>query len=102
MIPQWDGPVQLEEDDNPVLVAHGEGDDGLGGRGDLQFDVDASQQISSGDVGQNVDCDDQAMELDLEDNPPPPCHGHPTDAPVAAATAPQGALQLMAAGARQS
>ena len=70
--------------------------------GDLQFGVDASQQISSGDVGQNVDCDDQAMELDLEDNPSPPPHRHPTDTPVAAATAPQGALQLMVAGARQS
>ena len=71
-------------------MACGDGDNGLGGRGDLQFGMDASQQISSGDVGQNVDCDDQAMELDLEDNPLPLPHGHPTDAPVAAATTPQG------------
>ena len=33
MIPQWDGPLQLEEDDNPILVARGDGDDGLDGRG---------------------------------------------------------------------
>ena len=49
-----------------------------------------------------MDSDEQAMELDLDDNSLPPPRGCPTDAPVAAASAPQGALQLMAAGARQS
>ena len=84
------------------MVALGDSDNRLGGGGDLQFGVDASQQISPGHVGQNVNCDDQAMELDPKDNPlPPPCR-RPTDAPVAASSAPQGALQLMVAGARQS
>ena len=64
--------------------------------------MDDSQPISPSDVGQNEDCDEQAMELDPEDNPPSPPQGLPTDAPVAAASAPQGALQLMAVGARQS
>ena len=64
--------------------------------------MDDSQPFPPDDVGQNVDSDKQAMELDPEDNPPPLPWGRPTDAPVAAASAPQGALQLMAAGARQS
>ena len=99
---QWDGSLQLEEDDNPILVAHSDSNNGLGGGPDLQFGVDDSQPISPSDVGQNEDCDEQAMELDPEDNPPSPPQGFPTDAPVAAASAPQGALQLMAVGARQS
>ena len=98
---QRDGSLQLEEDDNPILVAHSDSNNGLGGGPDLQFGVDDSQPISPTDVGQNEDCDKQAMELDPEDNPPPPSQGHPTDAPVAATSAPQGTLQLMAAGARQ-
>ena len=64
--------------------------------------MDDSQPISPSDVGQNADGDEQAMELDLDDNLPAPPRGCPTDAPVAAASAPQGALQLMVAGARQS
>ena len=98
---QRDGSLQLEEDDN-VLVAHSDSNNGLGGGPDLQFGVDNSQLISPSDVGQNEDCDEQAMELDPEDNLPPPPWGCPTDAPVAAASAPQGALQLMVVGARQS
>ena len=101
-VPQRDGALQLAEDDNPLLVAHSNSDNGFGGGPDLQFSVDDSQPFPLGDVGQNVDSDEQAMDLHLEDNPPPPPQGHPTDAPVAAASAPQGALQLMAAGARQS
>ena len=68
----------------------------------VQFGVDAAQLFSPSDVEQDENCDEQAMDLDPEDNPPPPPRGHPTDAPVAAASAPQGALQLMAAEARQS
>ena len=101
-VPQWDGTLQLEEDDNPILVARSDSDNGFGGGSDLQFGMDDPQSISPGDVGQNVDGYEQAMELDPDDNLLPPPRGHPTDAPVAAASAPQGALQLMAAGARQS
>ena len=102
MILQWDGPLQLEANDNPILVALGNSDDGLGGGGTPQFGVDATQPFPSGNVGQDTNCDEQAMELDQEDNPLPPPRGCPTDAPVAAASAPKGALQLMAVGARQS
>ena len=101
-IQQWDGTLQLEEDDNPILVACSDSNNGFGGGPDHQFGVDDSQRISPSDVGQNVDGDEQAMELDPDDNPLPPPRGCPTDAPVAAASAQQGALQLMAAGARQS
>ena len=101
-IPQWDGTLQLEEDNNPVLVAHSDSNNRFGGGPDLQFGVDDSQPISPSDVGQNADGDEQAMELDPDDNLPPPPRGSPTDAPVAAASAPQGALQLMATGAKQS
>ena len=45
---------------------------GLGGGADLQFGVDASQSFPPGDMDQNADCDDQAIELDPEDNLPPP------------------------------
>ena len=99
---QQDGTLQLEEDNNPILVARSDSDNGFGGGYDLQFGVDDPQSISPGNVGQNVDGDEQAMELDPDDNLLPPPRGHPTDASVAAASAPQGALQLMAAGARQS
>ena len=101
-VPQRDGALQLAEDDNPLLVACSDSDNGFGGGPDLQFGVDDSQLFSSGNVGQNVDSDKQAMDMDPEDNPLPLPWWHPTDAPVAAASAPQGALQLMAAGARQS
>ena len=101
-VPQRDGALQLVEDNNPLLVAHSDSDNGFGGGPDPQFGVDDSQPFPPGDVGQNVDSDEQAMDMDPEDNPPPLPRGHPTDAPVAAASAPQEALQLMAAGARQS
>ena len=35
------------------------------------------------------------MEMDDDDNPPPPPAGRPNSRPVAAASAPQGALELM-------
>ena len=101
-VSQWDGALQLVEDDNPLLVACSDSDNGFGGRPSLQFGVDDPQLFPSGDVGQNVDTNKQAMDLDPEDNPLSPPRGRPTDAPVAAASAPQGALQLMAAGARQN
>ena len=90
MIPQRDGSLQLEADNNPILVARGNSDERLGGGGTLQFGMDATQPFPSGDVDQDANCDKQAMEMDLEDNPLPPPWGHPTDAPVAAASAPQG------------
>ena len=99
-VSQWDGALQLAEDDNPLLVARSDSDNGFGGGPDLQFGVDDSQLFPPGDVGQNVDSDEQAMDMDPEDNLLPPPLGCPTDAPEAAASAPQGALQLMAAGAR--
>ena len=102
LVPQRDGALQLAEDDNPLLVACSNSDNGFGGGPGLQFGVDDPQPFPLGDVGQNVDTDQQAMDLDPEDNPLPLPQGHPTDAPVAAASAPQGALQLMAAGARQN
>ena len=83
-------------------MACSDSNNGFGGGPDLQFGVDDSQLISPSDVDQNTDSDKQAMEMDPDDNPLPPPRGHPTDAPVAAASAPQGALQLMVAGARQS
>ena len=100
LILQRVGTLQLEEDDNPILVARSDSDNGFGGGSDLQFGVDDPQSISPSDVGQNADSDKQAMELDPDDNLPPLPRGHPTDAPVAAASIPQGALQLMVAGAR--
>ena len=93
-VPQRDGTLQLEEDDNPILVAHSDSDNGFGGGYDLQFGVDDPQLISPGNVDQNVAGDEQAIELDPDDNLPPPPRGCPTDASVAAASAPQGALQL--------
>ena len=51
-IPQWDGTLQLEEDNNPVLVAHSDSNNRFGGGPDLQFGVDDSQPISPSDVGQ--------------------------------------------------
>ena len=36
-VPQWDGALQLVEDDNPLLVAHIDSDNGFGGGPDLQF-----------------------------------------------------------------
>ena len=101
-VPQRDGTLQLEEDDNPFLVACSDSDNRFGGGSDLQFGVHDPQLISLGNVGQNADGDEQTMELDPDDNPLPLPRGHPTDAPVAAASAPQGTLQLMVAGARQS
>ena len=82
-VPQRDGALQLAEDDNPLLVARIDSDNGFGGGPDLQFGVDDSQPFPSGDVGQNVDSDEQAMDMDPEDNLPPPSRGRPTDAPVA-------------------
>ena len=99
---QRDGALQLAEDDNPILVAHSDSDNGFGGGPGLQFGVDDPQLFPLGNVGQNVDTNKQAMDLDPEDNPPPPPRGCPTDAPVAVASVPQGALQLMATGARQN
>ena len=83
-------------------MACSDSNDRFGGGPDLQFGMDDSQLISPSDVCQDADGDKQAMELDPDNNLPPPPRGHPTDAPVAAASVPQGALQLMAAGARQS
>ena len=39
-VPQWDGALQLAEDDNPLLVARSDSDNGFGGGPDLQFGVD--------------------------------------------------------------
>ena len=48
---QWAGTLQLEEDDNPVLVARSDSKNRFGGGPDLQFGVDDSQLISPSDVG---------------------------------------------------
>ena len=76
-VPQWDGALQLAEDNNPLLVARSDSDNGFGEGPDLQFGVDDSQPFPPGDVGQNVDSDKQAMELDPEDNLLPPAPGAP-------------------------
>ena len=54
------------------MVASSNSDNRFGGGPGIQFGMDDPQPFSSSDVGQGVDTDQQAMDLDPEDNPPPP------------------------------
>ena len=56
-------------------MARSDSDNGFGGGPDLQFGMDDSQPFPPGDVGQNVDSDEQAMDMDPEDNQLPPPRG---------------------------
>ena len=60
---------------------------------------DDQQMVSPHHADADYDTAASDMELDPEDNPLPPPLGRPGNGPVAAATAPQGALELMSAQA---
>ena len=64
-----------------------------------QVTDDDSQFVSLDHAETDYETAPSDMELDPEDNPLPPPLGRPGDSPVAAAAAPQGALELMSAQA---
>ena len=63
---------------------------------------DGQKPLSPDDVEMDYECTPSDMELDPEDNPLPPPLGRPGVGPVAAATALQGALELMSAQATRN
>ena len=88
-----DHTVQTPVYGQPAMVAPRDAHGRFGmGPGD-QDSLDISQLL--GDVGSDLGVGPADMEMDDEDNPPPPPVGRPNSHPVAAASAPQGALELM-------
>ena len=90
-----DHTVQASVYSQPAMVVPRDAHGRFGaGPGD-QDSLDISQPLPSGDVGSDLGIGPADMEMDDEDNPPPPLAGRPNSHPVAAASAPQGALELM-------
>ena len=90
-----DHTVQMPVYGQPAMVAPRDTHGGFGvGPGDQDI-LDISQPLSPGDVGSDLGIGPADMEMDDEDNPPPPPAGRPNSHPVAAASVPQEALELM-------
>ena len=88
-------PLLMAVHSPPVMVAAGSSDSGAGPRHSIQDSPDIPQQIPQSDDGQNFVDAETDMEMDDDDNPPPPPAGRPNSCTGAAASAPQGALEMM-------
>ena len=90
-----DHTVQMPVYGQPAMVAPRDAHGRFGVVPGDQDSLDISQPLPSGDVGMDLGVGPANMEMDDEDNPPPPPAGRPNSHPVAAASAPQEALELM-------
>ena len=90
-----DHTVQMPVYSQPAMVAPRDAHGGFGPGPVDQDSLDTSQLLPPGDVGLDLGICPADMEMDDDDNPPPPLAGRPNSHPVAAASAPQGALELM-------
>ena len=77
------------------MVVAGSSHSGAGVGPSSQDSHDFPQQIPQGNAGQNFGDAETDMEMDEDDNPLPPPAGRPNSHPGVAASAPQGALELM-------
>ena len=89
-----DNTVSLLVHSQPVVVAARDHVSRFGPGPSDQDSHDMSQLLPQGNVAQDLAAGEANMEMD-EDNPPPPPVGRPDSHPVAATSAPQGALELM-------
>ena len=92
-------PTQMAIYSQPAVVAVGDSDSRPGSRFVDQVGDDDQHMVSPDHADADYETAPSNMELDPEDNPLPPPLGRPGDGPVAAAAAPQGALELMSAQA---
>ena len=90
-------PTQMVIYSQPAVVAVGDSDSRSGSRFVDQAADDDQQMVSQDHADADYETAPSDMEMDLEDNLLPPPLGRPGNGPVAAAAAPQGALELMSA-----